>query len=114
MSENIGLPVVNKEGLYYFCPLLGDGTFGSLCVADITYKKGKHHVYTVRSASHAEHCRLCDAHEQYMFWYILLTISKNQGDSGMLMQCQRYKNGIIGIKLPYPKEETSTADGSHV
>jgi len=115
MSKNKGLPVVNTEDLYYFCPLLGDGTFGSLCVADIRYERKKHHVHVVRKATHAEQCRLCDANMHYMFWYVLLTIPKSQGASGMLMMCRPYTDGIKGMRLPYPTEDRALdSDGSRV
>lgn len=115
MSRNKGLPVVNTEDLYYFCPLLGDGTFGNLCVAAISYKNKGHYVDIVRTASYAEQCRLCDAHTDYMFWYVLLTIPAKQGSSGMLMMCHPYAGDIKGMRLPYPAEaDTPNSDGSLV
>lgn len=102
MSTNKSLSVVNQEGLYYFSPLLGDGTFGEESVAKITYHQRKLQVEVVRPTTHTEKCRLCDAHKDYMFWFTLLTLPKGQGTSGMMRKCCPYPEGTEGKIPPHP------------
>lgn len=113
LLKNIGVPVVNKEGYYYYCELSGNGIFGELCVADITCTPGKWLVKVIRPVTYRETCRLCDAHEKYIFGYTLVTIPKSQGASGMLLRCSPYGQGVSGRPLAYPNETKDTYQGGN-
>jgi len=115
MPQNTDSPVINCDGYHYFCPLKGDGSFGSLCVAKVLYENNVCKVQTIRDATYAEQCRLFDAHQTYMFWYLLLSIPVSAGDSGILLMCRPYTEGVQGQALPHLENKIKqTPDGSRV